>query len=147
MHMEKQTFKNMLNRKNMLIGLCVITVLALLFLIRRSYKKDEQKPAVQSRIEGSSDPLPQENVVVVTDKGFSPDTITITKDSAVRWKNASGEDASVNSDNYPSNKLYPFLNLGKFKDGQTMIYIFKEAGKFTYHNHFHSEEKGTVIVE
>jgi plastocyanin len=91
--------------------------------------------------------MPKETVIELRDTGFDPPTATITKGMAVKWiNNASGAYASVNSDTYPTNKLFPELNLGKFMKGQTLIHTFKTPGTYTYHDQFHPEHKGTIVV-
>lgn len=93
-------------------------------------------------------PLPKEVFVTLTKKGFSPKNITIAKGSAVRWINNSGtNNASVNSDNYPTNMLHPELNLGQFNNGSTLAHIFVSAGKYSYHDQFQPKLTGAVIVK
>jgi plastocyanin len=145
--MEHFSLKTFVTAKKLVITIFIVAVVLLGILLRQSYQKSPSKTDSHPPILGSSDPMPQENVITLSKSGFSPDTITIKTDTAVRWKNAKGEDASVNSDDHPTNKKYPFLNLGKFKDGQTLVYIFKNKGTFTYHNYFNPDEKGTIIVE
>lgn len=91
-------------------------------------------------------PLPEENLVLLTSEGFVPKETKIRVNSAVRWRNNLDADASVNSDNYPTNRLYTELNLGLFKSDQTIIHIFKKPGVYTYHDQFHPENKGSVTV-
>jgi len=145
--MKNFSFKTLFTAKKLGIYSVIGVFVLLGFLLQQSYKNSPSKTDSHQPILGSSDPMPQENVITLSKSGFSPNTITIKTDTAIRWKNARGEDASVNSDDHPTNKKYPFLNLGKFKDGQTLVYIFKNKGTFTYHNFFHPEQKGTVIVE
>jgi hypothetical protein len=91
--------------------------------------------------------LPEESLVLLSDSGFAPKEITIKIGMAVRWRNGTSTEASVNSDNYPTNRLYPEINLGRFKTGQTLVHIFTKAGTYTYHNQLDSSETGTVIVK
>lgn len=91
--------------------------------------------------------LPKEATVTLDKKGFSPDVLTIKEGSAVRWKNESGEKQTVNSDEYPTNQLHKELNFGIFNNNSSVVYIFKKPGTYGYHNQFHPEQKGKVIVE
>lgn len=90
---------------------------------------------------------PESTTVLLTAKGYEPAEIKIKAGSQVIWTNKSGNTATVNSDNHPAHLLWPFLNLGAFKDGETVTVIFDKAGTYTYHNHFNSTQKGTVVVE
>ena len=88
-----------------------------------------------------------QNTVTLTADGFLPSTLTIKAGTTVTWINNSGSDATVNSDPHPLHTDYPPLNLGSFSDGQTLSLIFNTAGTHGYHNHFNSDQKGTIIVE
>lgn len=92
--------------------------------------------------------LPEEVIILATNEGFSPEMITIKKGTSVRWinKNTSGR-ASVNSDDYPTNRLYPELNLGQFQEGATLVHIFNTPGVYTYHNQYNPSHSGQINVE
>lgn len=91
-------------------------------------------------------PLPKEYTVILTDKGFVPQHITIPKGVAVRWINESTKRGSVNSDKYPENRLYPEMNLGIFDKNTPLMHIFQTKGTYTYHDQFHPEFTGSVTV-
>lgn len=85
--------------------------------------------------------------IILSDKGFLPKDITIKKGTKVVWVNKSGKTATVNSDDHPTHRLYPFLNLGQFADGATLEAVVAEAGKYSYHNHLDASETGTVTAQ
>lgn len=92
-------------------------------------------------------PLPREITVKLTKDGFVPNVVTIEMGAAVRWINESGEaNATVNSNPYPVNNEHKEMNLGAF-NGSTLMHIFTKAGSYGYHNYFHPEWTGTVIVK
>jgi len=84
--------------------------------------------------------------VTLTATGFNPQTITVKPRTRVIWLNKSGVTGTVNSDNHPTNLLFPFLNLGRFNDGSSVSTLFTKLGKYTYHNELNPEQKGTIIV-
>ena len=90
--------------------------------------------------------LAKEVTVTLDKNGFTPKTVTIKIDTAIRWKNVSGAQQTVNSDNYPSNQLHKELNFGEFNNNSSVMYIFTKAGTYGYHNQFHPEQKGTINV-
>ncbi len=129
--------KNTLLRILILVGVIalVILVIGVVFIIRG---KNESQPAA----------LPTEISVELTNDGFNPSEITIQKGAAVRWTNKTNDEhASVNSDDHPTNKKYPELNLGEIPQGSTVVHIFENSGTYTYHDYFHPERKGTIIVK
>ena len=90
--------------------------------------------------------LAKEITITLDKNGFSPDKVTIKKGTAIRWKNESGAQQTVNSDNYPTNQLHKELNFGVFNTNSTVMYIFTKTGDYGYHNQFHPEQKGTITV-
>jgi plastocyanin len=88
-----------------------------------------------------------QTVVVLTEKGFEPASLTIKAGQTVVWLNKSGAAATVNSDNHPLHLLYSPLNLGKFEDGEKLQLTFEKPGKYGYHDHFHASKRGVIIVE
>ncbi len=101
----------------------------------------------QSKNENSQNAPVKINKVLLTKNGFEPLSITIKKGETVMWINQSQKNATVNSNPYPTNNLYPFLNLGEFPPGNGIQTIFKEAGSYSYHNEFIPEQQGTIVVK
>src|SRR5947207_677223 len=67
------------------------------------YSQNTSTQPSQAQTQGVA-PLPQINTITLTKNGFSPVKTMIKKGTAVKWINNSGTDnASVNSDDYPTN--------------------------------------------
>jgi plastocyanin len=92
-------------------------------------------------------PLPKVVTVSATKTGFSPEIVNIKRGVAVRWVNNSGGKVSVNSDDYPTNRLYPELNLGELPAKSALVHVFKNPGTFTYHSQFNPKASGQITVE
>lgn len=88
-----------------------------------------------------------EETVMVTESGFDPETITIKVGTRVIWMNKSGKTVTVNSDDHPTHKKYPFLNLGAFEANSSVQAVFDKAGTYTYHDHFNPSHTGKVTVQ
>jgi plastocyanin len=141
--------------KNLIIIIIIVVVIIAggFFLFKNS--SNQTSPATISPTSQTSQqaesPSPSEamsqNTVTLTQNGFEPQTITITVGEKVTWINKSGDVATVNSDVHPTHLLYPPLNLGQFTDGKTMELTFPKAGTFTYHDHYHPNRTGKVIVQ
>ena len=87
-----------------------------------------------------------ESIVILTSNGFEPKTITVKQKTLVIWRNKSGSDSTISSDDHPTHKKYPPLNRGIFKNGETIALTFDKPGTYGYHDHFHPTRTGTVIV-
>ena len=66
--------------------------------------------------------------------------------SPIRWINKSGTQVTVNSDDYPTNQLHKELNFGVFANNSSVVYTFTKPGTYGYHNQFHPNQKGKIIV-
>jgi plastocyanin len=110
--------------------------------------KQNNKPATNQITQPQARPLPKEVTVHLTKTGFVPASVKISAGGAIRWKNDSGDDnATVNSDDHPTHQKYKEMNLGVFSKGSTLVHIFDTPGTYTYHDHFHPDRKGTIVVE
>lgn len=147
---------------NVLIGVvvAVIVVLVGFFLV---YNKSSYSPPVQpqSTTQGSQktispttqQPSPaneatkEQNIITLTQDGFSPSTLTIKTGTKATWINKSGSQAAVNSNPHPVHTNYSPFNLGSFSDGSTLSLIFDKTGTYGYHNHLNPSQSGTIIVQ
>lgn len=109
--------------------------------------QSQTSPAPTSATQASPSAVNEQNMVTLTQNGYSPAIITVKTGTKVTWINKSGIDATVSSDPHPTHTDYPPLNLGKFSDGATHSLVFDKPGTYGYHNHFNASEKGTVIVQ
>jgi plastocyanin len=89
----------------------------------------------------------EQNIVTITENGFSPSMLTIKTGESVTWQNKSGVRATVNSDPHPTHTDYEPLNLGEFSDGESLNLTFDTPGTYSYHNHLNSSQTGTIAVE
>lgn len=89
----------------------------------------------------------EQNVVTLTQDGFTPKTLTVKAGTKVTFVNKSGATAAVNSAPHPAHTAYPPLNLGNFQDGGTLFLIFDKADTYTYHNHLNPSQNGKIVVE
>ena len=97
-------------------------------------------------------------VVVYTEQGFIPETVTVKKGEAVTFKNKSGRDMWVASNPHPTHTLYPEKLpsdcLGSSFDackgvpaGADWSYTFNSVGTWRYHDHLRPDNQGTVVVQ
>ena len=135
----------------MVVVVLVVVLIAgyLLFQTNTSKQSNVAQNAKNTQNTGAAEqtkPVLQETVTLTT-AGFNPQTITVKPGIRVVWLNKSGVTGTVNSDNHPTNLLFPFLNLGRFNDGFSITTMFTKSGTYTYHNELNPDQKGTIIVE
>ena len=133
-----------MNKKYVWVIILLVIIVAIGGFLLLSNKANN-KPAVKPATQTTKSNIQTENVAV-TSSGFEPKTITIKKGTRIIWTNKSGNTVTVNSDNHPTNLLWPFLNLGTFNNGSSVSVVFENTGKYTYHNYLNPDQKGIVIV-
>ena len=119
----------------------IILIIAGFFLFKNSQGTKTATPTSQAKKQ-----MVKEVTITLRKEGFSPETVTIKQGTAVRWKNASSADQTVNSNDYPTNQLHKELNFGIFKDGSSFVHIFKKPGTYTYHNQYQPKQQGKIVV-
>ncbi|HSW96880.1 MAG TPA: cupredoxin domain-containing protein [Candidatus Saccharimonadales bacterium] len=124
------------------IAIVMILVAGVIVVIKEQKTPRTPSPVVKKQ----HTPLPKEVTILLDKNGFSPKEVTIRIGSAIRWKNISGDKQTVNSDDYPTNQLHRELNFGVFNDSSSVSYIFTKPGTYGYHNQFHHEQQGKIIV-
>ena len=135
---------NEISKKIIAIGILLILIFIGLFLFLN--KNNPQRQQVKTVQQQGKLPDPTIITVQLTKKGFDPASITIKAGDTVKWINQSGVDASLNSADHPTHKLYPFLNQGIFGAGTAVQTKFDTKGTYSYHNHLEPTETGIVIV-
>jgi plastocyanin len=135
----------------MAVVILVVVIIAgyLLFQTNTNKQSNVAQNAKNTQNTGAAEQTKQlfQETVTLTTAGFNPQTITVKPGTRVVWLNKSGVTETVNSDNHPTNLLFPFLNLGRFNDGSSVSTMFTKSGKYTYHNELNPDQKGTIIVE
>lgn len=96
-------------------------------------------------------------VISFTANGFEPSTVTIQKGDTVRFVNNSTLDIWPASANHPTHTVYPqksaddclgstFDACKAVKPGESWDFTFTEVGTWNFHDHLHSNRRGSVTV-
>lgn len=89
----------------------------------------------------------EEGVVVFTDNGYLPATITVKKGTTVTFRNESVSGMWTASDTHPSHQILPGFDQKKsVAKGGTYEFTFAKIGTWKYHNHIKPEITGMVVV-
>jgi len=132
-----------MKKKYLFIGIILI-LLASGFVIWKAANHTKQSNSTSQN--STRKALPKEVTVTLNKEGFTPQTVTINIGSAIRWKNMSGTQQTVNSDNYPTNQVHKELNFGEFASSSSVVYTFTKSGIFGYHNQLNHQQEGKIIV-
>lgn len=80
------------------------------------------------------------NEVYMNNSIFEPSSITVSKGTAITWTNKESMIHTVTSDSL-------FFNSGDMDKNKTFSYTFNTIGTYKYRCIYHSNMKGTVIVQ
>lgn len=86
-------------------------------------------------------------VVEITDAGFSPQTLEITKGETVAWVNKGEGYYWPASNIHPTHKIYPeFDPLEPLAPGEAWAFTFEQAGEWRCHDHLGPSRNCTIRV-
>ena len=141
-----------MNSKLLLTIIALIIIFGAFILLGNKKMSPTTKQSESMKSQESTKPVVTQPTnlvvnVVLTDTGFLPKDITVKAGTRVVWVNKSGKTANVSSDDHPTHRLYPFLNLGEFADGSSVQVVVEKVGKYSYHNHLNASEVGTITAE
>jgi len=91
---------------------------------------------------------PGGNLVVYTDAGYSPATLTIKSGDTVVFRNESSGEVWVASNPHPVHTDYPGFDSKKpLAKGEEYSFTFEKTGRFGYHNHLNPSQGATIVVQ
>lgn len=98
--------------------------------------------------------------VTYTSSGFSPQTLTVSVGTTVRFENDGGGAMWVASDVHPSHTEYDGTSRSEHctedgisnsfdqcDSGDVYTFTFDKVGEFDYHNHRNAQHGGTIVVQ
>lgn len=164
-----------MNKTVITIAIVAIVALGGYFLFRGAYQPTPSGPqpsnqqttpqpvvlgqssgAVTPQSSVGQTPTAEEKVVIYSDSGYSPATLTAKKGEIVIFKNQSSQSMWTASGVHPTHGLYPTTGgcIGSTFDacqgiqpGNSWSFKFDIAGTWKYHNHLSPGDTGTIVVE
>ncbi len=81
------------------------------------------------------------DIVVISDSGFKPESLTVSKNTAVQWINEGDKQHQIVSDGDIRE-----LQSGILEKGNNFTFVFENSGAWKYHCNIHPEIKGEIVV-
>jgi plastocyanin len=106
----------------------------------RAYATNSSGTAYGDEVSFTTIAIPPANEIIIQSMAFIPQTLTITVNSTVKWKNLDGITHTVTSDNAS-------WDSGNIAAGKTFKFTFTATGTFNYHCTIHPSMTGTIIVQ
>lgn len=99
------------------------------------------------KADSNTQPPTDGSTVLMTENGFSPETLTVRAGTTVKFKNADTYWHWPASDPHPSHVFYPELDPhAPVKPGTIWSIALTKVGKWGIHDHLAPYETGTIIV-
>ena len=127
------------------------------FIFKKSPEQTPQESVSPLSVEKASvASTAEEKVIIYTDAGYSPSPLEINIEDIVVFKNNSSQSMWPASSRHPSHDEYPTTGgcLGSAFDackavqsGDSWSFKFDISGTWKYHDHLHSSDFGTIIVQ
>ena len=149
-----------MNKTLIIVLVLVVVVLGGYFLLKGEEAQaptEETSETITTEEENAGTPaLTEETVIVYTDSGYSPDSLTIKVGTTVLFKNDSLLSMWPASAMHPTHAVYPTTGgcLGSTFDackgvlpGESWSFKFDIAGSWKYHDHLHPNLFGAIVVE
>lgn len=143
----------------------VIVVIAVVALIGYwLFGKNEQpiiSQPITERIPSTEEKVTEEKIVIYSDVGYSPNTLTIKNGEIVIFKNQSAKTMWPASAMHPSHRVYSGTSLDEhcpdtadiafdacqgFLPDETWSFRFDKIGEWKYHDHLNPGDFGTIVV-
>lgn len=84
--------------------------------------------------------------ITFTDSGFEPNTIEVKKGTRVVVKNDSTSQVQFSSDEHPSHRNNPEMNLSLIEPGESDTYTAARVGTWGFHDHIDDTKTGTITI-
>lgn len=112
-----------------------------------SQAADETDSSEQTEATSSNDQTSSQTATITfTDDGFMPSTLTVKKGTVVTVKNSSSNRVQFSSDDHPTHRLDPEINLEVLEPGESASFTAKTVGTHGFHDHIDDSKVGTLIV-
>ncbi|MDB5245034.1 MAG: hypothetical protein JWN90_139 [Parcubacteria group bacterium] len=162
----------MQNKTPFIAGAVVLIILVALAVYLSSHPKTAVAPVSDENASTSAmatgnaavGATGQSQIISYTDSGFSPANVTIAEGTTVTWSNTSSRPMWIASGNHPNHTVYDgtstnqhcvsgaptsatvFDECAAIPSGGSYSFTFTKAGSWSYHNHVHASDMGTVVV-
>jgi plastocyanin len=84
--------------------------------------------------------------ITFTNDGFTPETLTVKTGTVVTVKNESSDPVQFSSDNHPTHREDPEINMKTLAPGESGTFTAKTVGKHGFHDHMDDSKTGVLVV-
>ena len=126
----------------LVIGLLILLVIAALISLAINNNSSKKTNNAAKSV------TPRLAYVKISDAGFSPATLSVTKGTVVIWQAKDNSKTVVVASNpYPSDNDLKSLKSTQLGSGASYRYQFNTTGTFNYHDDLNPTVNGSVVVK
>ncbi len=152
-------------KKKLIISILIVAALGVVLFVTRNNAGTPGVSNENTNAPESAAPQTQnanQNTVVYTDSGFSPNLLTVKRGETVTFVNEGSDTFWPASAMHPTHKVYPGSDIEKcgtaeapkifdacrgIQPGGSWSFTFDEIGSWNYHNHLNPKNFGKIVVE
>ncbi len=142
--------------------LVAIVIVAGILILFKSGKKVDLDSGVDNLDVVSRIKAQQTFTIIITDEGYSPQTLNIGEGDKVVWRHEGIQQNWPASASHPTHKVYPNSGIEKcgtedddvifdachgLENGDEWTFTFDEVGSWNYHDHLNPNLWGTIVVK
>lgn len=95
---------------------------------------------------GTTDETGETATITFTNDGFTPSTLTVKKGTKVTVVNNSSDDVQFSSDDHPTHREDPEINMETLQPGESGSFTVSTVGTHGFHDHIDDSKTGTLVV-
>lgn len=129
-----------------IVGGLVILAAGAAFLLYPITDQKAVAPSKTSTSNGASSNSTTAITIVFTDNGFEQSSYTVKKGQTVTVENQSSNELEFASDEHPTHRQQPELNIAPTAPGASTNFTPTKTGTWGFHDHIRSQFTGKLIV-
>jgi plastocyanin len=148
-----------MNKKSVVVIAIIAALVIMLtatYIFTRPVATPNVVPPTNTETSNEADPTPQTSsedaesaeatTITYTDQGFTPASLSVKSGAALRIINNSSAPLEFSSDNHPSHRENPEMNMSTLQPGQEGIVTVTTPGEHGFHDHLNASRTGILTV-
>lgn len=103
---------------------------------------NQEEPSTDAKTDSEAETA----TIVFTNDGFTPNTLTVKAGTVVTVKNESSNKVQFSSDDHPTHREDPEINMKTLAPGESGTFTPTKIGTQGFHDHIDDSKVGTLIV-
>lgn len=111
-----------------------------------SSQNTKSEDSTKANSESDTDTESANATITFTNDGFTPNKLTVKTGTVVTVKNQSSNRVQFSSDDHPTHREDPEINMKTLAPGESGTFTAKTVGTHGFHDHIDDSKTGTLVV-